>query len=92
MLSLSLLGSGCSKDLVVEDFSKIEKGMTLDEVVSLLGEGSEVAAADVESLVGKFEKMEMSEAACDNWKKWGNRKAMGYVGFKDGKVTEMILD
>jgi hypothetical protein len=91
-LSFSLFFSGCAEDLVVEDFGKIEEGMTQDEVVRLLGEGTEVAAADVESLMGKFDGAELSEDACDTWLKWGNRKATGYVGFKDGKVQETMLD
>jgi len=91
-LLLSLFGSGCGKDLVVEDFGKIEKGMTRAEVVNLLGEGSEVAASDVAAVVGQFAEWTISEDACDNWMKWGNRKAMGYIGFKDGKVSEMILN
>ena len=43
-------------------------------------------------LLGKFDEAEMSAAACDKWIKRGNRKATGYVGFKDGKVQEIMLD
>ncbi len=91
-LLVSLLVSGCAKDLVVEDFGKIEKGMTLDEVVALLGEGTEATSAEVESRFAKFEEIGQSAEPCETWMQWGNRKALGFVGFKDGKVKEIMLD
>lgn len=89
---VSLLVSGCAEDLVVEDFGKIEKGMTIDEVVTLLGEGTEVTSAEAESRFAKFKEMDQSAEPCETWMKWGNRKALGFVGFKDGKVQETMLD
>ena len=87
-----MLSSGCGKELALEDWGKIEEGMTLQEVQSLLGEGKEVTSEEVASRLGQHDEVEAPEEACDKWVRWGNRQGYGYAGFKDDKVQELFYD
>ncbi|WP_417735653.1 hypothetical protein [Rosistilla oblonga] len=47
LLSVSLLTTGCSGDLITKDnYSEIKTGMTLAEVETILGPGTEQASSD----------------------------------------------
>ena len=87
---LCLLPTGCSSDFPKESFSQIEEGMTVDEVQAILGPGREVPWAEVESIIESFPTVELTEASCDKWIMWGNRKSYGLVGFKDGEVCQRL--
>ena len=90
-LSCFVVVSGCGKDLAVEDFGKIDKGMTQQQVESILA-GKEITWAEVAPRVAKIGTSELSETSCDTWLQWGNRKGLGVIGLKDGKVTELFFD
>jgi hypothetical protein len=91
-LSCIVLFSSCAKDLALEDFGKLSKGMTRQEVESVLGAGEEVTWAEVAPRLAKTGGSELSETSCDTWLQWGNRKGLGFAGFKDGRVTELFFD
>ena len=91
-VGVSVLASGCGKELALEDWGKIEEGMTLREVQSILGEGTEVTGEEVASRLGQFDEVEAPQEACDKWVRWGNRQGYGFAGLKDDKVQELFYD
>ena len=92
LVGVIALAGGCGKDLALEDWGKIEEGMTLQEVQRILGEGKEVTSEEVASRLGQFDEVEAPEDACDSWIRWGNRQGYGFAGFKDDKVQELFYD
>lgn len=84
------LSFGCGSDFPLEQFSQIEKGMTEEAVVVVLGEGREVSWAEVESIVKSFPQVEFTEDTCERWVMWGNGSGYGLVGLKNGRVQELL--
>jgi hypothetical protein len=92
LVGVSVLASGCGKELALEDWGKVEEGMTLQQVQRILGEGTKVTSEEVASRLGQFDEVEAPEEACDTWIRWGNRQGYGFAGFKDDKVQELFYD
>ena len=85
-----MLGGGCGKDLAIEDFARLEKGMSAQEVAEIMGEGKEIAWSKVEGQLSNFPEIELTEESCDRWLQWGNGAGLGLVGFEDGRVKEIF--
>jgi hypothetical protein len=93
---LALTGCGRNKNLTKENFDKINTGMTLQEVQTLLGapgeEDAELSMAEGSSVAGavgvggSLESMTPKKSAT-KWYKWSSGSKSIKVAFHEGKVA-----